>query len=97
MNAEERERSRAHARLGAWLNHAVRVVLVLGLVAWLVPGTVGRVAGWTVVALLIAAPVARVVWFAVRWWDRDRRFVPVAAALVATLGIAAVATALLGR
>ena len=95
-NGVDVERRDAHARLGRRLSHAVRGVLILAVVAWLVPGVVGRGAGWAVVGALIVAPVARIAWFAVRWWRLDRRFVPVALALIATLAVAAVVALLVG-
>lgn len=87
------ERRHAHHRLATWLQRTARLVLALAVAAWLVPGPVGRTAGWAVIVLLIAAPVGRLVWFAVRWWDRDRRFVPVAGALMGTLVLAVVLAA----
>jgi len=86
-----RSRNPARRRLSAVLNREVPVVLALGVVAWLAPGTPSRVAGWTMVAVLIVTPVGRVGWLARRWMRFDPRFAWTAWGL---LGAITAATAL---
>lgn len=93
----QEERARARLRLGRALERSVPVVAVLGLVAWLIPGPMGEVAGWAVVGLLVAAPVARLVWLGRRWRRFDRRFAGAVGALLGVLVVAAALGALLRR
>lgn len=68
-------------------------VTVLGLA---VPGAAGTAIAWVAVGLLIAVPVARVLWLGTRWFNRgDTRFALTAVALVSTLVAGAVLAALL--
>ena len=68
----------------------VQALKVLGVAAWvlalaglLLPGDLGRAAAGALVALLVAAPVARVAWLCVRWIRRgDPRFAVLAGLLV---------------
>lgn len=69
-----RSRNPARRRLSVVLNRAVPVVLVLGAAAWLAPGSLSRLAGWAMVAVLIVAPIGRVGWLAARWTRFDPRF-----------------------
>lgn len=71
---------------------AVPVVLlgVVALVATLAGGRVGSAAADTAVALVVAAPLLRVAWLAVRWWRRgDRRFASVALGVLGVIGVGA--------
>lgn len=76
----------------------VRVLIALGIVLTalaalavvLPPPAEGPVAAVTVVVLL-AIPIVRVGWLAVRWWRLgDRRFALVATALLGVVALAAV-------
>jgi hypothetical protein len=69
----------------------IRVALGAALVGLLLPGPVGRVASATAVTVVIAAPLIRVAWLAVRWYSRgDRRYAAVAAALLLIVGAGSV-------
>lgn len=89
-----RSRNPARRRLSAVLNREVPIVLVLGAIAWLAPGTASRIAGWTMVAILILTPVGRVGWLAARWMDFDRRFAWTGWALLAVVTGAALVAVL---
>ena len=81
--------------LAAALRAATIAVLSLAVAGVALPGDVGTAAEWAMVALLIATPLARVAWLAVRWSRRrDWLFVGLAAGLLALTGLAAVITAL---
>lgn len=71
----------------AWaLRCATRIVVVLAAAALALPGSVGTLAAWMAVGMLIVTPVARVVWLAGRWFRRgDRRYAWIAVALAATI------------
>jgi hypothetical protein len=90
-----RSRNPARRRLSTVLNREVPGVLALGVVAWLAPPTISRVAGWAMVVVLIATPIGRVGWLAARWMRFDRRFAWAGwALLVAVAATAAVAVVL---
>jgi hypothetical protein len=53
-----------------------------------IPGVVGRVSGAICLALLISAPILRVLWLTVAWaCDGDRRFAAFGAVLLAVLAV----------
>lgn len=65
------------------LRAAGRVAWVLAAAGVLLPGRAGTVAATALVALVIAAPIARCAWLCVRWIRRgDPRYATVAGALV---------------
>lgn len=64
----------ARRRLSTVLNREVPIVLLLGTVAWLAPQPASRIAGWTMIAVLVLTPIGRVAWLAARWMGFDRRF-----------------------
>lgn len=75
---------RANGRMATVLQVATSAALVLGLLAVLLPGQIGRALAWGSVGLVVAAPLARVGWLAVRWVERrDWRYAALAAALLA--------------
>jgi uncharacterized protein HemY len=72
------------------LRVAVAVAAMLAAAAVAVPGELGENLGYAVVTLIIAAPVARVVWLAIRWIRRgDLRFAGVAGLVLAVVATAA--------
>ena len=72
------------------LRFSTRVALVAALVATVLPGQMGRDAGAVAVGLVIAAPLLRVGWLALRWWRwGDRGFSAVATSLLGIVGIGA--------
>jgi hypothetical protein len=68
-----------------------RVALGAALVGLLLPGPVGRAASATAVTVVVAAPLVRVAWLAVRWYRRgDLRYAAIAAALLLIVGAGSV-------
>lgn len=72
------------------LSRALRVGLVLTAVlavaAVLLPGRASDVLGAGVVVVLVGAPLARVLWFVVRWFRRgDRRYALVGCGVLAII------------
>lgn len=88
-----RSRNPARRRLSAVLNREVPIVLALGVVAWLAPHRVAVAAGWTMIAVLVVTPIARVAWLSARWMRFDRTFAWLGWGLVAAV-VAAAALAL---
>jgi hypothetical protein len=84
-----KSRNPARRRLSAVLNGEVPIVMALGLVALLTHGQLERVAGWAMVAVLIATPIGRVAWLASRWMRFDRTFAWAGWGLLSVLGAAA--------
>ncbi|MEX2280522.1 MAG: hypothetical protein WEA76_10610 [Acidimicrobiia bacterium] len=75
-------------RQGPWLRGTIWVLTVTALVALLVPGTPGVIAGGLAVTLLVATPLLRVVWIVIRLaGERDGRFVRVGLALLSAVAI----------
>jgi hypothetical protein len=82
---------------GRWQRPALTLlttsVLVLSTLATLLPGPAGDGLGVAVVAAIVAAPLARVAWLVLRWWQEgDRRFVLTGAALLAIVATGALLT-----
>jgi len=66
-----------------FLQVASVVVFVLALASLVLPGTAGRLAADLMVAIVIGAPVVRVLWLLQRWIRReDLRYAAAAAALL---------------
>ena len=84
-----RSRNPARRRLSMVLNREIPIVLVLGVVAWLGPPRVAVVAGWAMVAVLVATPIARVAWLSARWMRFDRTFAWIGWGLLAAILTAA--------
>lgn len=85
---------------GRWQGPALmwltRVVLVVALIGGFAGGPVGRALAATAVAIVVAIPIARVVWLVGRWQhERDTRFVIAGIVLLITVGAGAL-LALLG-
>jgi hypothetical protein len=76
----------------------VRALRLLGWVAFgaalagvLLPDPVGNAAGATAVGVVVAVPLLRVAWLAIRWYRRgDRRYAAVAAGLLLIVGAGSV-------
>lgn len=82
---------RANGRMATVLQLATGAALVFGLLGVLLPGQAGRALAWGSVGLVVAAPLARVGWLAVRWVERgDWRYAVLAAALLAIVAAGAV-------
>jgi hypothetical protein len=76
------EKVRYGTMMGA-LQLATRLALVAALAGMILPREAGTVASGLAVAIVIATPLVRVAWLAVRWWIRhDRRYAAVAASLL---------------
>ncbi|HEX6256199.1 MAG TPA: hypothetical protein VFZ70_10365 [Euzebyales bacterium] len=90
-----RSRNPARRRLSVVLNWEIPIVLALGLVAWVVPGTPAMLAGWAMVAVLILTPIGRVGWLANRWNKFDRTFAMRAWGLLAAVAVATVVAVVL--
>jgi hypothetical protein len=66
-----------------WLDRTVVVAAVLAAAGLLVPGRAGDDVAGAAVAVVVAAPLLRVVWLEVAWARTgDRRFVAVGAVLL---------------
>ncbi|MCA1846064.1 MAG: hypothetical protein LC792_23300 [Actinobacteria bacterium] len=64
-----------------------RVAFGAALAGVFLPDPVGPVASATAVAVVIAVPLIRVAWLAIRWYRRgDRRYAAVAAGLLLIVG-----------
>ena len=75
-------------RLATLMQVALVVAFLLALGGAFLPGTAGRVSGTICVAVLISAPILRVLWLTVSWArDGDRRFALFGAVLLAVLAV----------
>lgn len=87
---EGRQRS-----LVLFLQVALGVVLALSLLSVVLPDDLARAFGVATVAVLVAVPLVRIVWLAVRWvLKHDYRFAAAAAVLAVIVGVAELAGAL---
>ena len=78
------------SRLSIWLRRAVLLVAVLAVVTLLLPVDAAEKLGAVLVCLLIALPLARVLWFVQRWVRRgDLRFAAIAAGVLLVVGVGA--------
>ena len=78
------------SRLSIWLRRAVLLVAVLSVLTLLLPVAVAEKLGVVLVCLLIALPLARVLWFVQRWVRRgDLRFAAIAAGVLLVVGVGA--------
>jgi len=80
-----------YGRMIAMLAVLIRVAFVAALAGLLLPDPVGPAASALAVAVVVAAPLLRVAWLAVRWYLRgDRRYAAVAASLLLVVGAGSV-------
>ena len=78
------------SRLPIWLRRAVLLVAVLAAITLLLPVAAAEKLGTVLVCLLIALPLARVLWFVQRWVRRgDLRFAAIAAGVLVVVGLGA--------
>ena len=78
------------SRLSIWLRRAVLLVAALAVVTLLLPVAAAERLGVVLVCLLIALPLARVLWFVQRWVRRgDLRFAAIAAGVLLVVGVGA--------
>ena len=78
------------SRLSIWLRRAVLLVAVLSVATLLLPVAAAEKLGAVLVCLLIALPLARVLWFVQRWVRRgDLRFAAIAAGVLLVVGVGA--------
>lgn len=78
------------SRLSIWLRRAVLLVAVLAVLTLLLPVDAAEKLGVVLVCLLIALPLARVLWFVQRWVRRgDLRFAAIAAGVLLVVGVGA--------
>ncbi len=78
------------SRLSIWLRRAVLLVAVLAAITLLLPVAAAEKLGTVLVCLLIALPLARVLWFVQRWVRRgDLRFAAIAAGVLVVVGLGA--------
>ena len=69
------------------LSVLTRLAFLTALAGLLLPGVAGTVASGLAVGIVVAAPLLRVAWLAVRWYRRgDRRYSAVAASLLVVVG-----------
>lgn len=88
LRREERFR---YERMGHALRLLSRLALGAALAGLLLPDPIGKVASALAVAVVVAAPLLRVTWLAVRWYGRgDRRYAAVAVALLLIIGCGSV-------
>ena len=77
-------------RLIRFLQVAATLVFALAVASVVLPGTAGRLAADAMVAVIVGAPVVRVLWLLVRWVRRrDWRFVAAASALLVVVAAGA--------
>jgi hypothetical protein len=75
-------------RLGSLMQVALVVAFLLALGGAFLPGTAGRISGTICVAVLISAPILRVLWLTVSWArEGDRRFAIFGGILLAVLAV----------
>ena len=68
-----------------------RVAFVAALVGVFLPDPLGPAASATAVTVVVAVPLLRVAWLAIRWYRRgDRRYAAVAAGLLLIVGAGSV-------
>jgi len=80
-----------YARMSAMLRVLTRVAFVAALAGLLLPDPLGRAASVVAVTVVVAAPLLRVAWLAIRWYLRgDRRYAAVAAGLLLVVGAGSV-------
>lgn len=80
-----------YGRMIAVLGVLTRVAFVAALAGLLLPDPVGPAASALAVGIVIAAPLVRVLWLALRWYLRgDRRYAAVAASLLCIVGAGSV-------
>ena len=72
------------------LGWALAAVAVVAAAAVVLPSPLGRWAGVALVALLVAVPIARVLWLVARWIRRgDRRYAAVAMGVLVVIAVGA--------
>ncbi len=87
----DRSSSRAIGRLSPTMRRATFTAWGLALVATIAPDEWGTIAGVLALALIIAAPILRVLLLAVVWWtEQDRTFVLLAIVLLSVIATGAV-------
>jgi len=75
-----------YARMISALSVLTRVAFLAAVAGVLLPGTGGTAASAVAVTVVIAAPLLRVAWLAIRWYRRgDRRYAVVAVSLLAVV------------
>lgn len=80
-----------YARMIVMLRFLTKLAFVAALVGVLLPGPVGTIGSGVAVTVVVAAPLLRVGWLAIRWYLRgDRRYAAVAAALLMVVGVGSV-------
>lgn len=80
---------------GPALTWVTRLVLALGVLSAVVPGTAGTALAVAAVAMVVAVPLLRVAWLVFRWWQEDdSRFVLAGAGLLAVVAAGAALAAL---
>jgi hypothetical protein len=81
-----------YPRMIAMLRLLIRLAFVAALAGLLLPDPVGTAASAVAVAIVVAAPLLRVAWLAIRWYFRggDRRYAAVAASLLLVIGAGSV-------
>lgn len=81
---------RANGLMARVLRGSSAVALVLGTIATLLPGPVGRWVAWAAMSVVVAIPLLRVGWLGCRWVvRRDHRFAGIAFALLGVVAVSA--------
>ena len=87
----------AEERAGRTVQWVLAVVAVLAVAGLVVGGRTGTVLEWSAVAVVIAIPLVRVAWLAVRWSRlRDWRYVAVAVLLLVLVAVGPIVALLQG-
>ena len=80
-----------YARMTAMLGFLTKVAFVAALAGVVLPHPVGTAASAVAVGVVVATPLLRVGWLAVRWYIKgDRRYAAVAASLLLLVGAGSV-------
>ena len=75
-------------RLAALMQFALVTAFLLALGGAFLPGEVGHASGVACIAVLISAPILRVLWLTVSWArEGDRRFAAFGGALLAVVAV----------
>jgi hypothetical protein len=80
-----------YARMTAMLHFLIKAAFVAALAGVVLPHPVGTAASALAVGIVVAAPLLRVGWLAIRWYLRgDRRYAAISASLLLVVGIGSV-------
>lgn len=88
---------RANGAMSAVLQRATAVAVVVALLGVVVPGGAGVAVAWGAFVMVVAVPLLRITWLALRWASRrDYAFSLLAATLLAIVAVGGVLALLQG-